>query len=91
MINTITEQLDKMIELSFLYNHINIEGGTLIFEYGVYKLKIENLIQKHNDLIDMLGKEAVKNMIVSTITSQDEFKSGFKAFLRDKKINKIIE
>jgi hypothetical protein len=27
------EQLDKMIELSFLYNHITIENDTLKFEY----------------------------------------------------------
>ena len=85
------EQLDKMIELSFLYNHITIENDTLKFEYDKLQINLTNLYQQYSDLVYQIGKEAVKNMIITTITSQDNFKSGFKSFLRDKKIKKIID
>jgi len=85
------EQLDKMIELSFLYNHINIEGETLTFEYSKWQINLGNLLQQYSGLVNQLGKEAVKNMIFFTITSQEQFKLAFKSFLRDRKINKIIE
>ena len=38
-----------------------------------------------------IGREGVKNMIITTITSQEQFKSALKSFLRDRKINEIIE
>lgn len=85
------EQLDKMIELSFLYNHINIEGDKLTFKYSEYQINLGNLIQQYSELVSQLGKEAVKNMIITAITSQEEFKSAFKSFLRDRKIGKIID
>ena len=85
------EQLDKMIELSFLYNHITIENGTLTFEYSKWQINLGNLLQQYSELVSQLGKEAVKNMIITTITSQEQFKLALVSFLRDKKINKIID
>jgi Zn/Cd-binding protein ZinT len=85
------EQLDKMIELSFLYNHITIENDALKFEYDKLQINLTNLYEQYSDLVYQIGKEGVKNMIITTITSQDNFKSGFKSFIRDKKINKIID
>jgi methionine synthase I (cobalamin-dependent) len=84
------EQLDKMLELSFLYNHMVLENDKLTFEYGKLQINLTNLYEQYSDLVYQLGKEGVKNMIITTITSQEHFKSGFKAFLRDKKINKIL-
>ena len=85
------EQLDKMIELSFLYNHITIENDKLTFKYDKLQINLTNLYDQYSDLVYQIGKEGVKNMIITTITSQDNFKSGFNSFIRDKKINKIID
>jgi hypothetical protein len=84
------EQLDKMIELSFLYNHMVLENDKLTFEYGKLQINLTNLYEQYSDLVYQLGKEGVKNMIITTITSQDQFKSAFKSFIRDNKINKIL-
>lgn len=85
------EELHKSIELSFLYNHINVEGETLIFKYGEYTLKFENLMKQYRDLARLIEAQGIKDLIISTITSQDEFKSGFESFLRDRNINKLID
>lgn len=85
-------QKDKMLELSFLYNHLTIlpKQDYLIFEYVDEVIRITNLYSQYSDLIYQIGKDGVKNMIVSTIINQDGFKSAFKLFLRDRKINTII-
>jgi hypothetical protein len=85
------EQLDKMIELSFLYNHIHIESNTLTFRYSKLQINLTNLYEQYSELVYQIGKEAVKNMIITTITSQEQFKLSFVSFLRDKKIDKIIK
>lgn len=85
------EQLDKMIELSFLYNHLILENDKLTFEYSKYQINLTNLYEQYSELVYQIGKEAVKNMIITTITSQEQFKLSLKSFLRDRKINKIIE
>lgn len=85
------EQLDKMIELSFLYNHMVLENDKLTFEYSKWQINLTNLYEQYSELVYQLGREGVKNMIITAIISQDEFKLAFKSFLRDRKINKIIE
>jgi hypothetical protein len=85
------EQLDKMLEISFLYNHLTFEKDSLIFEHSGIKVKVNNLYEQYSDLVYQIGKEGVKNMVITTITSQDQFKSAFKSFIRDNKINKIID
>jgi len=84
------DQLDKMIELSFLYNHMVLENVKLTFEYGKLQIKLTNLYEQYSELVYQIGKEGVKNMIITTITSQDQFKLAFKSFLRDNKIKKIL-
>lgn len=85
------EQLDKMIELSFLYNHMVLENDKLTFEYSKWQINLTNLYEQYSELVYQIGKEGVKNIMITTITSQDGFKLAFKSFLRDKKINNIIE
>ena len=85
------EQLDKMLEISFLYNHLTFEKDSLTFQHGDVKVKVNNLYEQYSDLVYQIGKEGVKNIVMTTITSQDDFKSSFKSFLRDKKIGRIIE
>ena len=84
------DQLDKMIELSFLYNHMVLENDKLTFEYGKLQINLTNLYEQYSELVYQIGKEGVKNMIITTITSQDQFKLAFKSFLRDNKIKKIL-
>ena len=82
-----TEQLKMMLEMSFLYNHITIENDSVIFEYGGQKLKISGINQSDSipTGIDF------KSQIFSTIKSNMIFKSALTQFLRDKKINDILE
>lgn len=87
------EQLDTMLELSFLYNHIQVgeDKVSILFEYNGLKVNFKNVLSQYNDLAYMIGKEGVKNTIISTIKSSDDFQSAFRSFLRDNKINKIID
>jgi hypothetical protein len=82
------DQLKMMLEMSFLYNHITVENDSVIFEYNGVKLKINGI----NDLINsaQIGID-YKNQIFSTIKSDEIFKSALTQFLRDKKINEILE
>jgi hypothetical protein len=75
------EQLKMMLEMSFLYNHINIntENNSVVFRYDDKRVSLE-------------GLPSVSEIeIVSCIKSDAIFKSAFKQFLRDKKINDILE
>ncbi len=85
------EQLDKMTELSFLYNHLVFEDNKLTFSYNNTTINLTNVYQQFGDLVGYMGKEGVKNMIINTIISQDGFKSAFKSFLRDRKNSIVIE
>ena len=85
------EQLDKMTELSFLYNHLSFGDNKLTFEYNNTTINLTNVYRQYDDLVGYMGKEGVKNMIINTIISQDIFKSAFKSFLRDRKINGVID
>lgn len=85
------EQLDKMTELSFLYNHLVFGDNKLTFEYSSTTINLTNVFQQYHDLLGYMGKEGVKNMIINTIISQDIFKSAFKSFLRERKINRVID
>ncbi len=77
------EQLKMMLEMSFLYNHITFENDSVIFEYNSVKLKISGISE--------LPGEFAKEHITSTIKNDQVFKSALTQFLRDKKINDILE
>lgn len=77
------EQLKMMLELSFLYNHISFENNSVIFEYNRVKLKISGISE--------IPSGFVKEQITSSIKNDVVFKSALKQFLRDKKINEILE
>ncbi len=81
------EQLKMMLEMSFLYNHITIENDSVIFEYGGQILKISGINQFYSTPTSI----DFKNQIFSTIKSNMVFKSALTQFLRDKKINEILE
>jgi hypothetical protein len=82
------EQLKMMLEMSFLYNHISVEIDSVIFEYNGVKLKINGI----NELVHSIPTGIdYKNQIFSTIKNNEVFKSSLTQFLRDKKINEILE
>jgi len=77
------EQLKMMLEMSFLYNHITVENDSVIFEYNGVKLKISGILE--------LPGEFAKEHITSAIKNDAVFKLALTQFLRDKKINEILE
>jgi hypothetical protein len=77
------EQLKMMLELSFLYNHISFENDSVIFEYNRVKFKISGISE--------IPGGFAKETITSAIKNDEVFKSALKQFLRDKKINDILE
>jgi hypothetical protein len=77
------EQLKMMLELSFLYNHISFENDSVIFEYNRVKFKISGISE--------IPTQFVKEQVTSSIKNDVVFKSALKQFLRDKKINDILE
>jgi hypothetical protein len=76
------EQLKMMLELSFLYNHISFENDSVIFEYNRVKFKISGISE--------IPTQFVKEQVTSSIKNDVVFKSALKQFLRDKKINDIL-
>ena len=77
------DQLKMMLEMSFLYNHISFENNSVIFEYNRVKFEISDI----SEIPDVFAKE----QITSSIKNDVVFKSALKQFLRDKKINEILE
>jgi hypothetical protein len=77
------EQLKMMLEFSFLYNHISFENDSVIFEYNRVKFKISGISE--------IPGGFAKETITSAIKNDEVFKSALKQFLRDKKINEILE
>lgn len=83
------EQLKMMLEMSFLYNHISSEydhgyqACSVVFSYNGVKLKISGISE--------IPGGFAKDQITSSIRNDVVFKSALKQFLRDKKINDILE
>ena len=75
------EQLKMMLEMSFLYNHITSENNSIVFRYE--RVSIEGVSE--------LPIQFAKETITSAIKNDVVFKSALKQFLRDKKINDILE
>ena len=75
------EQLEFATELSFLLNHITVVGDSVIFEYDKEKVKISGL---HDN--PYLSEES----IIHHIKNKSIFKSAYKSFLREHKLNKLL-
>ena len=74
------DKLNMMLEMSFLYNHINKENNSVVFRYDEKRVSFEGVSSDFNEI-----------EIVAWIKSEAVFKSAFKQFLRNKKINDILE
>jgi hypothetical protein len=76
-----TDQIAMVTELSFLLNHISSEGDSIIFKYNNNKLKISGLYD--NPYI-------TEEEIFYHLKKEEIFKSSYKLFLREHKINKLL-
>ena len=65
------------------FNHITVENDSVIFEYNGVKLKINGISE--------IPTQFAKETITSSIKNDVVFKSALTQFLRDKKINEILE
>jgi uncharacterized protein (UPF0210 family) len=76
------DDIEMLIEISFILNHIEIKSDSVIFEYGDEGIKLSNL---HD--MPFISEDS----IISMIRNDEFFKSSYKSFLRDYKLNKIIK
>lgn len=79
------DDIEMLIEISFILNHIEIKSDSVIFEYGDEGIKLSNL----HDM--PFHKSWTEDNIISMIRNDEFFKSSYKSFLRDYKLNKIIK
>ena len=82
------EQLEMVKKTSFLFNHITIEERCVIFEYGDQKVKYKF---NSDPLEYQIHIGDFSTHLISMIRKSDDFLNSYKAFIRDWKINKIIE
>ena len=82
-----SDQLKMMLEMSFLFNHITFELDSILFEYVGQKLKFSGI----NDLIQSMPFGPGEDQIFSMIRGESVFKSAYTSFLRDIKINNLLE
>ena len=76
------DQIEYIKQLSFLYNHIDVEDGLIVFKYDNMKLQILG--------VDELPSDFQKEHTLHLIRNSDEFKSAYTQFSRDNKIEKIL-
>lgn len=76
------EQVAFATELSFLLNHITVVGDSVIFEYNKQKIKISGL----NDDVPCASEESITHYI----KNENIFKISYKSFLREYKLNKLL-
>ena len=82
-------QLKMMLEMSFLYNHITFElTDSILFKYNDISYKVKGIKEM---IIDSSPYNIdVENEIFGMIRNAEVFKSSYKQFLRDTKINSIL-
>lgn len=79
------EQISIAIEYSFLLNHLYMDGIHIFFKYEDLTIKLNR-----SELTDFsLYTNSIKEVAISLIRGDDDFKSAFKIFLRNNKIDKI--
>lgn len=79
--NFTKEQLEFATELSFLLNYTSIDGVSLIFKYNNDKLVISGLLD---------NPYLTENVLINYIKNEDIFKRSYKSFLREHKLNKLL-
>lgn len=79
--NLTKEQLQFVTELSFLLNHTTIDDVySVIFKYNNDKLVISG----------GLDNPLTETFFISYIKNEDIFKRSYKSFLREHKLNKLL-
>ncbi len=78
------DDIEMLIEISFILNHIEIKSDSIIFEYGDEGFKLSNLYGYGEGFL-------TEDSMISMIRDDEFFKISYKSFLRDYKLNKIIK
>jgi hypothetical protein len=78
----LSDQIEYIKQISFLYNHIDIEDNSLVFKYDNMKLKINGISE--------LPPDFQKEHTIHLIRNSDEFKSAYTQFSRDYKIKNLL-
>jgi len=78
----LSDQIEYIKQISFLYNHIDIEDNSLVFKYDNMKLKINGISE--------LPPDFQKEHTMHLIRNSDEFKSAYTQFSRDYKIKNFL-
>ena len=78
----LSDQIEYIKQISFLYNHIDIEDYSLVFKYDNMKLKINGISE--------LPPDFQKEHTIHLIRNSDEFKSAYTQFSRDYKIKNLL-
>lgn len=80
------EQVKKVIEISFLFNHLSSIDSTLIFRYNEVTIRI-NISDAFGIPQESFHEEALISMFLGT----DDFKRALSTFIRDYKLGKILD
>ena len=83
-----TEQIEMMLQCSFLYNHVTLEADSIIFKYDDFILKISNITEIIHS--NPFGRDC-EDDIFSAIRNDKVFKSAYKSFLRDMRIETLLK
>lgn len=84
------KEINRIKELSFIYNHTEIKDSSFIFKYNSITITIggsfKGIIGDYKNYI---------NIIITELKSYDEFKNEYQSFCktynRDKMINKLLD
>lgn len=74
----LSDQIEYIKQISFLYNHIDIEDNSLVFKYDNMKLKINGISE--------LPPDFQKEHTIHLIRNSDEFKSAASTFANGKTV-----
>lgn len=78
------DQIDILIETSFIFNHLEVVDNKYNLKYNDLTF---SLSFPEEDFYTGISKE---EMIISLIRNQDFFKKMFLSFMRDYKLGKIL-
>lgn len=77
-----TEKINRLIELSFLYNHIKKETDIIIFSYDEYHIYLKG--------IGNIPPDFLTTTITQSFLEKENFKKALTKFLREHKLKNIL-
>lgn len=80
-------------EIVFLLKHLVVsqENDMAQFKYGGIELKISGILKLESTSMYSEQEDYYEQMIISSFRNSDDFKKAYKVFLRDNKLNDILD